>query len=234
MKRACDEAGLTYVFKASFDKANRSSGDSFRGPGMDEGLKILEEVGRELGVPTLTDVHERQQAAAAGQAVDVLQVPAFLARQTDLLAACGATGRWVNVKKGQFMAPAEMRTAAAKVGHDRVMLTERGTFFGYGRLVNDFAGLRDMAAIGFPVVFDATHSTQQPAALGGKSGGDPALAPVLARAAVAAGVDGVFLECHPDPPNAKSDAASMMRLDDVPRLVGELAALAELRGGWRP
>ena len=232
VRAACDDAGLAYVFKASFDKANRSSGGSFRGPGIDGGLKILAEVGRELGVATLTDVHLPSQAAVAAEAVDVLQVPAFLARQTDLLAACGATGRAVNVKKGQFMAPAEMATAAAKVGHGRVMLTERGTFFGYGRLVNDFAGLRDLGRLGFPVVFDATHSTQTPASEGGRSGGDPSLAPVLARAAVAAGVEGVFLECHPDPAEAESDAASMMPLGEVPRLIGQLADLARLRAGW--
>ena len=232
MRAACDEAGVAYVFKASFDKANRTSGGSFRGPGMEGGLRVLEEVGRELGVATLTDVHLPDQAAVAGEVVDVLQVPAFLARQTDLLAACGATGRAVNIKKGQFMAPAEMRTAAEKVGGDKVLLTERGTFFGYGRLVNDFAGLPILAATGRPVVFDATHSTQTPAGLGGTSGGNPSLAPVLARAAVAAGVDGVFIECHPDPADAQSDAASMMRLADVPRLVGQLAELARLRAGW--
>jgi 2-dehydro-3-deoxyphosphooctonate aldolase (KDO 8-P synthase) len=235
LKAACESAGVAYVFKASFDKANRSSAGSYRGPGIGEGLAVLEKVGRELGVPVLTDVHEREQAAVAGEVADVLQVPAFLARQTDLLQACGKTGRAVNIKKGQFMAPAEMHTAAQKVrevGNDKVMLTERGTFFGYGRLVNDFAGLPILAETGCPVVFDATHSTQTPASLGGVSGGNPAVAPVLARAAVAAGVDGVFLECHPDPPKAKSDAASMLRLADTPDLIAQLADLAKLRRGW--
>ena len=238
LKKACDEAGVAYVFKASFDKANRTSGESFRGPGIGEGLAVLEKVKRELGVPVLTDVHEREQATVAGEVVDVLQIPAFLARQTDLLHAAGRTGRVVNVKKGQFMAPAEMHTAAAKVratGNENVLLTERGTFFGYGRLVNDFTGLSVMKETGCPVVFDATHSTQEPAGLGGAggvSGGNPRHAPMLARAAVAAGVDGVFLECHPDPAAAKSDAASMLRLDEMPKLIRQLAQLAALRREW--
>ena len=235
LKRVCDEIGVPYVFKASFDKANRTSGESFRGPGIGEGLAVLEKVKRELGVPVLTDVHEREQATVAGEVVDILQIPAFLARQTDLLHAAGRTGCVVNVKKGQFMAPAEMHTAAAKVratGNENVMLTERGTFFGYGRLVNDFTGLSVMKEAGCPVVFDVTHSTQEPAGLGGVSGGNPRHAPMLAKAAVAAGVDGVFLECHPDPANAKSDAASMLRLDETPTLVRQLAQLANLRREW--
>ncbi|MEM7808905.1 MAG: 3-deoxy-8-phosphooctulonate synthase [Planctomycetota bacterium] len=236
VKAACEQAGVDYIFKASFDKANRSSASSYRGPGVEDGLDILRDVGQELGVRTVTDVHEPEHPATAAEVVDVLQVPAFLARQTSLLTACGKTGKIVNIKKGQFMAPSEMATAVDKVkaaGESEVWLTERGTFFGYGRLVNDFGGLRTMAQTGCPVVFDATHSTQTPASLGGKSGGDPTLAPILARAAVAAGVDGVFIECHPDPTNAKSDAASMMRLDDVPRLIDELAGLATLRTSWQ-
>ena len=235
LKSACDEHGLAYVFKASFDKANRTSGESFRGPGVGEGLAVLEKVKREVGVPVLTDVHEREQATVAGEVCDVLQIPAFLARQTDLLVAAARTGRAVNIKKGQFMAPAEMHTAAAKVrdaGNAKAMLTERGTFFGYGRLVNDFTGLSTMRQTGCPVVFDATHSTQRPAGQGSVSGGDPSQSPVLARAAVAAGYDGIFLECHPDPACAKSDAASMLRLDEVPRLIGQLAQLARLRREW--
>lgn len=235
VKRACDDAGVAYVFKASFDKANRSSAGSFRGPGIGEGLAILDRVKQKLGVPVLTDIHEREQAAVAAEVVDILQVPAFLARQTDLLQACGKTGRAVNVKKGQFMAPAEMHTAAEKVrqtGNPNVLLTERGTFFGYGKLVNDFCGLPIMKQSGCPVVFDATHSTQEPAGLGGVSGGRPEFAPMLARAAVAAGVDGLFLECHPEPAKAKSDAASMLNLADVPALVGQLAQLATLRREW--
>jgi 2-dehydro-3-deoxyphosphooctonate aldolase (KDO 8-P synthase) len=219
VKRVCDKLGIKYVFKASFDKANRSAGSSFRGPGLDEGLKILDRVKRELGVPVLTDIHEPDQAAPAAKIVDILQVPAFLARQTDLLQACGKTGKTVNIKKGQFMSPQEMGNAIAKVGHKNVMLTERGTFFGYNRLVNDFTGLAVMKEFGVPVIFDITHSTQQPAGLGDVSGGNPQYSPLLARAAVAAGVDGLFLECHPDPKNAKSDAATMLNLNDVEPLL---------------
>ena len=235
LKAACDELGLVYVFKASFDKANRTSAGSFRGPGIGEGLAVLEAVKRELSVPVLTDVHEREQATVAAEVCDILQIPAFLARQTDLLVAAGKTGRIVNIKKGQFMAPTEMRTAADKVrgtGNNNVMLCERGTFFGYGRLVNDFTGLPIMQDVGCPVVFDVTHSTQQPAGLGGVSGGNPEYAPMLARAAVAAGVEGIFLECHPDPAHARSDAASMLRLEDVPPLLKQLTELAKLRASW--
>jgi 2-dehydro-3-deoxyphosphooctonate aldolase (KDO 8-P synthase) len=218
VKVTCERLGLTYIFKASFDKVNRSSNASFRGPGLTEGLKILEKIKSELAVPVLTDVHESHQATVAGRVVDILQVPAFLARQTDLLIACGQTGRAVNVKKGQFMSPGEMALAVEKIkstGNNNILLTERGTFFGYGRLVNDFTGLAVMKKLGCPVVFDATHSTQQPAGLGTSSGGNPEYTPLLARAAVAAGVDGLFLECHPDPRNAKSDAATMLGLNEV-------------------
>ncbi len=236
LKEACDRLGIAYVFKASFDKANRTSVESFRGPGIGQGLAVLEKVKRELGVPVLTDIHEREQAGVAAEVCDVLQVPAFLARQTDLLTACGKTGRIVNVKKGQFMAPTEMRTAAEKIratGNQNVIVTERGTFFGYGRLVNDFTGLVTMKEEArCPVVFDATHSTQSPAGLGGVSGGNPHFAPMLARAAVAAGVEGIFLECHPDPAQARSDAASMLRLEEVPPLLAQLAELARLRREW--
>ncbi len=235
MKAACEAAGVTYIFKASFDKANRSSAASFRGPGIDEGLDVLAKVKDALCVPTLTDVHEPDHPRAAAETVDVLQVPAFLARQTSLLKACGETGLAVNIKKGQFMAPVEMQTAADKVrstGNDNVMLCERGTFFGYGRLVNDFTGLRTMSDVGCPVVFDATHSTQTPASLGGASGGDPTMAPILARAAVAAGVEGLFVECHPEPSKALSDAASMMPLAEAAALVGQLSELARLTASW--
>ena len=236
VKAVCDRLGLAYVFKASFDKANRSSNSSFRGPGITDGIAILERIKNELGVPVLTDIHEPQQAAVAARVVDILQVPAFLARQTDLLLACGQTGRWVNVKKGQFMSPQEMQNAAEKVrstGNKNVMLTERGTFFGYNRLVNDFTALPVMKSFGCPVVFDVTHSTQQPAGLGSTSGGNPQFSPMLARAAVAAGVDGLFLECHPDPKNAKSDAATMLNLNDVEPLLASCKQIADLRGGWR-
>ena len=231
VKGVCERLGLAYVFKASFDKANRSSNASFRGPGLEGGLKILERIKSELNVPVLTDVHETHHAEAAGKVVDVLQVPAFLARQTDLLLACGRTGKVVNVKKGQFMAPAEMKLAVEKIrstGNENIMLTERGTFFGYGRLVNDFTGLAVMKETGRPVVFDVTHSTQMPAGLGTSSGGHPEYSPLLARAAVATGcVDGLFLECHPDPRNAKSDAATMLGLDEVGPLLGGFLSIRE-------
>jgi 2-dehydro-3-deoxyphosphooctonate aldolase (KDO 8-P synthase) len=229
VKNICDKLGLAYIFKASFDKANRSSKDTFRGPGLAEGLLVLEKVKREIGVPVLTDVHEPAQAATAAAVCDVLQVPAFMARQTDLLLACGRTGRWVNVKKGQFMSPAEMGNAIEKInsaGNRQIMLTERGTFFGYNRLVNDFTGLDVMKEFGCPVVFDITHSTQQPAAMGDQSGGNPKYSPLLARAAVAAGVDGLFLECHPDPKSAKSDAATMLDLNAVEPLLTECKQIA--------
>jgi 2-dehydro-3-deoxyphosphooctonate aldolase (KDO 8-P synthase) len=235
VKGICDRLGLTYIFKASFDKANRSSNSSFRGPGLTDGLVVLERVKKDLGVPVLTDIHEPEQAAIAAKVVDILQVPAFLARQTDLLQACGRTGKAVNVKKGQFMSPQEMGNAVEKVrssGNDRVMLTERGTFFGYNRLVNDFTGLAVMKGFGVPVVFDVTHSTQQPAGQGTSSGGNPQYSPLLARAAVATGVDGLFLECHPDPRDAKSDAATMLGLNEVEPLLTSCKQIADLRGNW--
>ncbi len=235
VKKICDRLGLGYIFKASFDKANRSSNASFRGPGLEDGLVVLERVKRELGVPVLTDVHETSQVAEAATIVDILQVPAFLARQTDLLLACGRTGKTVNIKKGQFMAPQEMGNAADKVrstGNNQIMLTERGTFFGYNRLVNDFTGLGIMKSFGCPVVFDVTHSTQQPAGQGTQSGGNPQFSPLLARAAVAAGVDGLFLECHPDPKNAKSDAATMLDFATVESLLTQCSQIVELRKSW--
>ena len=230
MQRVCGALGLRYVFKASFDKANRSSSSSFRGPGLEDGLVVLKRIKEELSVPVLTDIHEPDQAAAAASVCDILQVPAFLARQTDLLIACGRTGKIVNIKKGQFMSPQEMALAVAKVkstGNEWILLTERGTFFGYNRLVNDFTGLSVMADTGCPVVFDITHSTQQPAGLGTQSGGNPHYSPLLARAAIATGmVKGLFLECHPDPRNAKSDAATMLHLNDVEPLLRQCVALA--------
>jgi len=237
LKSACAELGLPYVFKASFDKANRSSGDSFRGPGLEAGLAILSDIRRQLDLPVLTDVHETAQVQPVAAVVDILQVPAFLARQTDLLVACAATRKPVNVKKGQFMSPQEMANALAKIRSvggpaAPVMLTERGTFFGYNRLVNDFTGLAIMREMGVPVVFDVTHSTQQPAGQGGASGGNPRFAPLLARAAVAAGVDGLFIECHPEPAKARSDAATMLPLDQVPRLLAQCKQLADLRRSW--
>ncbi len=232
VKKICDKLGLAFIFKASFDKANRSSNDSFRGPGLHDGLKILEKVKREIGVPVLTDIHEPLQAATAAEIVDVLQIPAFLARQTDLLLACGQTGRWINVKKGQFMSPAEMKNAIEKinsVGNRQILLTERGTFFGYNRLVNDFTGLAVMKELGCPVVFDITHSTQLPAGMGNQSGGNPKYSPLLARAAVAAGVDGLFLECHPNPKAAKSDVATVLDLKLVEPLLTDCRRIADLK-----
>lgn len=237
VKAICDAQGLSYVFKASFDKANRSSVSGFRGPGLTDGLAVLQRVRDELGVPVLTDVHETEQVQAVAEVADILQVPAFLARQTDLLAACGRSGKCVNVKKGQFMSPQEMGNAVEKVragGGSEILLTERGTFFGYNRLVNDFTGLAVMQSFGVPVVFDVTHSTQQPAGQGNQSGGSPQYAPLLARAAVAAGAEGLFLECHPTPAAAKSDAATMLPLASVELLLKQCAQLAQLRRGWKP
>ncbi len=226
----CNQLGLPYIFKASFDKANRSSIHTPRGEGLDEGLAILQRVGQTLGVPTTTDIHEPYQADSAGQAVDLLQIPAFLCRQTDLLVAAAKTGKAVNVKKGQFLSPGEMSNVVNKLqeaGCQSMLLTERGTFFGYNRLVNDFPGLQDMMDLGWPVCFDVTHSTQLPGGGGTHSGGRPERAPLLARCAVAAGVHALFIETHPDPKSAKSDAATMLPLGQVLELLGQLAKLHE-------
>ena len=217
-------AGMPYVFKASFDKANRSSLHSYRGPGLEEGLRVLQRVRSEVGVPVLSDVHEPSQAAAAGEVLDCLQVPAFLCRQTDLLLACGRTRRCVNIKKGQFLAPEKMQLAVEKVretGNQHVLVTDRGTFFGYERLVNDLTGLAVLRAFA-PVVFDATHSVQQPGGAGQVTGGQREFIPLLARSAVAAGIDALFLEVHDDPPNAKSDAATVWPLDQLEELLQTL------------
>ena len=208
--------GVGMIFKASFDKANRSSISSFRGPGLQEGLKILAQVRRETDLPVMTDVHEPDQAAVAGEAVDCLQVPAFLCRQTDLLCACAKTSKPVNVKKGQFLSPSEMKNVVEKIrtcGNEKIILTERGTFFGYNRLVNDMTAIETMKELGCPVVFDATHSTQQPGGLGNATAGRREMSPLLAKAAVAAGANGLFIEVHPEPKKAKSDAACIMPLD---------------------
>lgn len=231
LRDACETLGISYIFKASFDKANRSSGSSPRGPGIDEGLAELARMRRELGVPVTTDIHLPEQAAPAADVVDVLQIPAFLCRQTDLLQACGRTGLPVNIKKGQFLSPSEMRNPIEKVrkaGSRDVILTERGTFFGYHRLVNDFIGFGDMIDLGVPVCFDATHSTQLPGAEGNSSGGRPERAPLLARAAVAAGAHAIFMECHPEPEKAMSDKSTMLRLDGVPALLEQLAAIRQI------
>lgn len=228
---ACADLGLPYIFKASFDKANRSSIASKRGPGIAQGLRDLSTIRRRLGVPVTTDIHAREQAALAAEHVDLLQIPAFLCRQTDLLTAAAETGKPVNVKKGQFLSPAEMKHVVRKLseaGCTDMMLTERGTFFGYHRLVNDFIGLGDLMEIGPPVCFDATHSTQLPGATE-TSGGRPERAPLLARAAVAAGVHAVFLECHPDPAAALSDASNMLPLHEVPPLLASLKGIRDAR-----
>ncbi|MFV0360439.1 3-deoxy-8-phosphooctulonate synthase [Tropicimonas sp.] len=228
MAAACAEAGLGYVFKASFDKANRTSLSGRRGPGIAAGLEMLAEVRARVGCPVLTDVHAPGQCAPAAEAVDILQIPAFLCRQTDLLLAAGKTGAAVNVKKGQFLAPWDMDNVVAKVastGNDRILLTERGTSFGYNALVTDMRALPQMERSGYPVVMDATHAVQQPGGLGGASGGQREFAPVLARAAVAIGVAAVFIETHEDPDSAPSDGPNMIPLDQMPELLGTLAAL---------
>ena len=232
----CQELGIHYVFKASFDKANRSSSKSYRGPGTDEGLKILQEVGESFGVPVLTDIHESHQAAAAAQVVDVLQIPAFLCRQTDLLEAAAqavaGTERVVNVKKGQFLAPWDMAQVVNKMAESgldpasgRLWLTERGSSFGYNTLVVDYRSLPQLQALGCPVIFDATHAVQQPGGQGTTSGGQREFVAPLARAAVAVGVDGLFLEVHPDPTVALSDGPNMVPLHRLKALLSQLVAL---------
>ena len=232
----CQGLGIDYVFKASFDKANRSSGKSYRGPGTDEGLKILQEVGESFGVPVLTDIHESHQAAAAAQAVDVIQIPAFLCRQTDLLEAAAqavaGTEKVVNVKKGQFLAPWDMAQVVNKMAESgldpasgRLWLTERGSSFGYNTLVVDYRSLPQLQALGCPVIFDATHAVQQPGGQGTTSGGQREFVAPLARAAVAVGVDGLFLEVHPDPTVALSDGPNMVPLHRLKALLSQLVAL---------
>jgi len=223
---------INVVFKASFDKANRTALTSYRGLGLEEGLAVLERVRRATGLPITTDVHLPEQAVAAGQVCDLLQIPAFLCRQTDLLLAAATTGRAVNVKKGQFVAPADMRHAVAKLlagGCRDVLLCERGTFFGYGRLVNDFGGLVTMREMGVPVIFDATHSVQQPGSQGDSTGGNRALVEPLARAAAAVGIDGLFLETHPDPARSPSDGPNMVPLELLRGVVERVLRIHEAR-----
>jgi 2-dehydro-3-deoxyphosphooctonate aldolase (KDO 8-P synthase) len=231
MARINQNADLNVVFKASFDKANRTSLQAERGPGLEEGLAMLEEVSRVTGLPTTTDVHLPEQAAAVGQVCAVLQVPAFLARQTDLLVAAAATGKPVNVKKGQFMSPEDMQYVVEKVrgsGEGGVLLCERGTFFGYGRLVNDMQSLVVMRSLNAPVVFDATHSVQRPGGLGGATGGNREMVEPLARAAVAIGTDGLFFETHPEPETSPSDGANMIPLDQFEPLIDRLLQLRRI------
>jgi 2-dehydro-3-deoxyphosphooctonate aldolase (KDO 8-P synthase) len=227
IQRITADLGIPYIFKASYDKANRTSVKSFRGPGLVEGTRILGKLARETGLPVLTDVHEPGHCEVAAEAVDVLQIPAFLCRQTDLLVAAGRTGRAVNIKKGQFVAPWDMSHPVEKVrstGNDRVFLTERGASFGYNTLVVDYRSLPVMRQLA-PVVFDGTHSVQQPSAANGVSGGQPEFIPLLARAAVAAGIDGLFLEVHDDPANAKSDGANALDLKLLKPLLEKLLAI---------
>jgi 2-dehydro-3-deoxyphosphooctonate aldolase (KDO 8-P synthase) len=231
MAKACADAGAQYIFKASYDKANRTSVSGLRGLGMDEGLRTLSDIRDQIGCPVLTDVHSPEQCAAAAQAVDVIQIPAFLCRQTDLLIAAGKTGAVVNVKKGQFLAPWDMPNVIAKVestGNTRILLTERGTSFGYNALVADMRALPQMAQTGYPVVMDATHSVQQPGGRGGSSGGQREFAPVMARAAVALGVASVFIETHQAPDTAPSDGPNMIPLDRMPELVASLMRFDKL------
>ncbi len=243
LKALADRLDILIIFKASFDKANRTSGESFRGLGCDEGLRVLEKVRAETGLHVLTDVHSVDQVTAVAQVVDVLQTPAFLARQTDLIEAVAASGRPVNIKKAQFMAPGDMkpviakaRAAARRAGHDdeRFLVCERGVSFGYNNLVVDMRSLVQLRATGCPVIFDATHSVQQPGALGDRSGGQLEFVEPLARAAVAIGVDGLFMECHPRPSEALSDGPNAVPLDRLERLLGNLLAIAACSGELDP
>jgi 2-dehydro-3-deoxyphosphooctonate aldolase (KDO 8-P synthase) len=234
LQRITSEARVPFIYKSSYDKANRSSVHSYRGPGLKEGLRILARVKETTGLPVLSDVHEVVEVEPAADVLDVLQVPAFLCRQTDLLLACGRTRRPVNVKKGQFLAPHDMSNIVTKIrttGNERILLTERGTSFGYNNLVVDFRGLPIMRGFGYPVVFDATHSVQLPGGAGDRSGGERQYVQALARAAVSVGVDALFMEIHEDPdrtmPDGRplSDGPNMLRLDDLPRLLEEIAAI---------
>ena len=227
----CERLGIGYVFKASYDKANRSSLGGKRGPGMDEGLTILSKIGGEFGCPVLTDIHGPEQCAPVAEAVDILQIPAFLCRQTDLLIAAGETGAAINVKKGQFLAPWDMKNVADKIastGNDRILLTERGASFGYNMLVSDLRAIPIMAETGYPVVFDATHSVQLPGGKGTSSGGQSEFVPPLARAAVAVGVSAVFIETHEEPARSPSDGPNMVALAEMEALLTRLKALDEL------
>jgi 2-dehydro-3-deoxyphosphooctonate aldolase (KDO 8-P synthase) len=234
LKEISEKTSLSIIFKASFDKANRSSISSFRGLGLDKGLEILDKVRSVTGLAVLTDVHEPAQAKIVADVVDCIQVPAFLCRQTNLLIACARTNKPVNVKKGQFLSPQEMENVVEKIrdyGNNKILLTERGTFFGYNRLVNDMTAIKIMQGFDCPVVFDATHSTQQPGGLGKASGGSHEMTPILAKAAVAAGADGLFIETHPDPPKAKSDASTMIPISWVEQLLIDCKKIFEVVHG---
>jgi 2-dehydro-3-deoxyphosphooctonate aldolase (KDO 8-P synthase) len=230
LREVCARLGVNYVFKASYDKANRTSADSFRGPGAEAGLAILAEVRERFRLPVLTDVHTEDQAREASKYVDILQIPAFLCRQTDLIHAAVATGRIVNLKKGQFLSPAEMGQVVAKAksfGGSRILITERGTSFGYNNLVVDMRAMPILSKLGFPVIFDATHSVQLPGGGGHKSSGQSEYAPVLARSAIAAGASGLFMETHPDPASALSDGPNMIPLSDLPGVLKSILRVWE-------
>ncbi len=232
--RIAGDLDIPLVFKSSYDKANRSSVSGERGVGIDEGLRILAEIRDSFGCPVITDIHESPQAAIAGEVVDILQIPAYLCRQTDLLLAAGATGKAINVKKGQFLAPWDMANVATKIastGNERILLCERGTSFGYNTLVTDFRSLPQMADTGYPVVFDATHSVQQPGGKGSSSGGQREFAPVLARAALAVGCAAVFIETHDNPDTAPSDGPNMIPIEEMPALLSRLKAFDDLAKG---
>lgn len=234
LKEMTEKLGIGFVYKSSFDKANRTSLGAKRGVGLDSAMAIFSDIGKELGLPVITDIHESAQCAEVAETVDILQIPALLCKQTDLLLAAAATGKAINVKKGQFLAPWEMANVVNKVisgGNRNVLLTERGTSFGYNTLVSDFRALPQMAQTGAPVIFDATHSVAQPGGLGGASGGQREFAPVLARAAVAVGCAGLFIETHQDPDNAPSDGPNMIRLDDMPAVLEQLKALDQVSKG---
>ncbi len=231
LKAICNELGIPFIYKSSFDKANRTSVDSYRGPGIEEGLKILEKVKQQIGVPVLTDVHEDTPLAEVASVVDVLQTPAFLCRQTNFIQEVARQGRPVNIKKGQFLAPWDMTNVVEKaraVGNQQIMVCERGASFGYNTLVSDMRGLAQMRETGAPVVFDATHSVQQPGGLGGKSGGQREFVPVLARSAVAAGISGLFMETHPNPDEGLSDGPNMWPIGRIKELLTTLKALDDV------
>ena len=234
VKRICEKLGVQYIFKASFDKANRSSITSFRGPGLDKGLEILSKVKEKYGVALATDIHEPWQCKEAAKVIDILQIPAFLSRQTDLLVAAGETGKAVNIKKGQFLAPWDMKNVVKKfeeIGNENIMLCERGSTFGYNNLVVDMRGLLEMRKFGYPVVFDATHSVQIPGGQGETSGGNSNYVYPLARAALSIGVDGIFAEVHPDPTNAKSDGPNMLFLSDLEEILKVAVKIDDLVKG---
>lgn len=231
LKRLTDEIDIPFIFKASYDKANRTSLDSYRGPGLENGLKILERIRKKIGVSVISDVHRIEEIAAAAEVLDVIQIPAFLCRQTDFVLAAAKTGKPINVKKGQFLAPWDMKNVMEKLsstGNRHLMITERGAMFGYNNLVADFRSIPIMQNIGYPVIFDATHSVQLPGGAGTSSSGQREFAPVLARAAVAAGADGVFMEVHKDPDKALCDGPNSLRLDSIRRLLFQLRAIREL------